>query len=457
LAQHDFMKNKTLVLYAFGAALGGFLFGFDTAVVNGALEFFRKYLQLEADSFMEGWVVGSALLGCVVGAIMIGRLGDKYGRRYMLRIMAFLILISAVGTGLATEINSFVAMRIIGGLGVGGASVLSPMYISEMAPAKVRGRLTVTFQLAIVIGILVAFFSDYLLINIGENNWRWMFIVEGIPALIFFLALFMVGRSPRWLVKNGKIEEAKNVITKVNWKADPNHIINEIKESLDEDVIEHLKYLFKKPYLRLVIVGILIGMFNQFTGINVVMYYSAKIFLAAGFSSESSILQTVIVGATNLVFTLIAMAVIDRLGRKKMLLLGALLMTAFLGLFAYLFLASIQGLGLLIMLVLFVGSFAFSQGAVVWVILSEMFPNNIRARATSIGSFSLWVFCFITTLLFPIVVGLFEHEDGTNNGIAYIFIFYAAMTLISFFFFRKYLYETKGKTLEELEKEMLKQ
>jgi MFS family permease len=237
------MKNKTLVLYAFGAALGGFLFGFDTAVVNGALEFFRKYLQLEADSFMEGWVVGSALLGCVVGAIMIGRLGDKYGRRYMLRIMAFLILISAVGTGLATEINSFVAMRIIGGLGVGGASVLSPMYISEMAPAKVRGRLTVTFQLAIVIGILVAFFSDYLLINIGENNWRWMFIVEGIPALIFFLALFMVGRSPRWLVKNGKIEEAKNVITKVNWKADPNHIINEIKESLDEDVIEHLKYL----------------------------------------------------------------------------------------------------------------------------------------------------------------------------------------------------------------------
>ena len=449
--------KKTLFLYAFGAALGGFLFGFDTAVVNGALEFFRKYLQLEADSFMEGWVVSSALLGCVVGAIMIGRLGDKYGRRYMLRVMAFLILISAVGTGLAAEINSFVAMRIIGGLGVGGASVLSPMYISEMAPAKVRGRLTVTFQLAIVIGILAAFFSDYLLINIGENNWRWMFIVEGIPALIFFLALLVVGRSPRWLVKNGKIEEAKNVITKVNLEADPNYIIREIKESLDEDVIEHLKYLFKKPYLRLVIIGILIGMFNQFTGINVVMYYSAKIFLAAGFSSESSILQTVIVGATNLVFTLIAMAVIDKLGRKKMLLLGALLMTAFLGLFAYLFLASIQGLGLLIMLVLFVGSFAFSQGAVVWVILSEMFPNNIRARATSIGSFSLWVFCFVTTLLFPIVLGLFEKEDGTNNGIAYIFIFYAVMTLISFFFFKKYLYETKGKTLEELEKVTLRQ
>lgn len=225
--------NRKLILYAIVAALGGLLFGFDTAVVNGALEFFREYLQLETDSFMEGWVVSSALLGCVVGAISIGRFGDKYGRRYMLRIMAFLILISAIGTGLAIDINSFIAMRVIGGLGVGGASVLSPMYISEIAPAKIRGRLTVTFQLAIVIGILVAFFSDYLLINIGENNWRWMFIVEGIPALIFFLYLYTVGRSPRWLVKNGKIEEATRVITNVNPTAEPDKTIKEIADSLD--------------------------------------------------------------------------------------------------------------------------------------------------------------------------------------------------------------------------------
>jgi len=448
--------NKKLIFYAFVAALGGLLFGFDTAVVNGALEFFRDYLQLEADSFMEGWAVSSALLGCAVGAITIGKFGDKYGRRFMLRIMALFIFISAIGTGLAIGINSFVAMRIIGGLGVGGASVLSPMYISEIAPAKVRGRLTVTFQLAIVIGILVAFFSDYLLINIGENNWRWMFIMEGIPALIFFLSLFAVGRSPRWLVKNKEIEEARGVIAKLNMNANPDKIINAISNSLNEDVIKHLKYLFRKPYMRLVIIGIIIGMFNQFTGINVVMYYSAKIFQAAGFSSESAILQTVIIGSTNLVFTIIAMNVIDKLGRKNMLLIGSLLMTTFLGFFSYFYISGTQGFILLIMLVLFVGSFSFSQGAVIWVILSEMFPNNIRARASSIGSFSLWVFCFLTTLFFPVAVGFFDGESGNGKGVGYIFAFYAVMTLISFFFFNKYLVETKGKSLEELEKDTLK-
>jgi len=448
--------KRTLFLYAFVAALGGLLFGFDTAVVNGALQFFRDYLQLEPDSFMEGWVVSSALLGCVIGAGFIGPFSDRYGRRNMLRVMALFILISAVGTGLATNVTNFVLMRILGGIGVGGASVLSPMYISEIAPARMRGRLAVTFQMAIVVGILTAFFSDYLLINTGENNWRWMFIAEGLPALFFFVALFFVGRSPRWLVSKDRVKEAREMIVRVNGEADADATIRDIRESLDADVISHLKYLFRKPYLKLVIMGILIGMFNQFTGINVVMYYSSKIFLAAGFSTESSVLQTVIIGATNLLFTILAMAVIDRLGRKKMLLTGALLMTLFLGLFSWLFLTGREGPVLLVMLVLFVASFAFSQGAVVWVILSEMFPNNIRARATSIGSLSLWVFCFLTTLFFPVVTGFFAGADGTGPGVGYIFAFYASMTLISYFFFRRYLFETKGRTLEELEKEALK-
>jgi len=447
--------NNRLILYVIVAALGGLLFGFDTAVVNGALEFFREYLQLESNSFMEGWVVSSALLGCVIGSITIGWFGDKYGRRYMLRVMAILILVSAVGTGLTFNLDSFIVMRLIGGIGIGGASVLSPMYISEITPAKHRGRLTVTFQLAIVIGILLAFFSDYLLINIGENNWRWMFIVEGIPAFIFFLSLFTVGRSPRWLVKNQRNEEAYAVISKVNPHADPELTINEIRESLNKDITQHIKFLFRKPYLRLVIIGIIIGMFNQFTGINVIMYYSSKIFISAGFSSESAILQTVIIGATNLVFTIIAMNVIDKLGRKKMLLIGALLITSFLALFAFFYISGLRGTVLLIILILFVGSFSFSQGAVIWVILSEMFPNNIRARATSIASFSLWVFCFLTTMLFPLVVGFFDGDSANGKGVGYIFGFYAAMTLISFFFFKKYLIETKGKTLEELEKETL--
>ncbi len=448
--------KRTLFLYSFVAALGGLLFGFDTAVVNGALQFFRDYLQLQPDSFMEGWVVSSALLGCVVGAGFIGPFGDRFGRRNMLRVMALFILLSAIGTGLATNVTFFVGMRILGGIGVGGASVLSPMYISEIAPAKVRGRLTITFQLAIVIGILLAFFSDYLLINTGKNNWRWMFIAEGLPALLFFISLFFVGRSPRWLVKNGRLAEARKMIMQVNPDADPEQTVREISDSLDAEVISHMKYLFRKPYLKLVVIGILIGMFNQFTGINVVMYYSSKIFLAAGFSTGSAVLQTVIIGGTNLLFTFLAMSVIDRLGRRKMLLTGAMLMTIFLALFAFFFISEMQGLVLLVMLVLFVAAFAFSQGAVVWVILSEMFPNNIRARATSIGSLSLWVFCFLTTLFFPVVVGFFSGPGGNGHGVGYIFAFYAVMTLISFFFFRKYLFETKGKTLEELEKESLK-
>ncbi len=447
--------RRTLILYAVVAALGGLLFGFDTAVVNGALQFFRDYLQLQPDSFMEGWVVASALLGCIVGAGFIGPFGDRYGRRNMLRVMALLILISAVGTGLATNVKFFVGMRILGGIGVGGASVLSPMYISEIAPAKMRGRLAVTFQLAIVVGILLAFFSDYLLIHTGENNWRWMFIVEGVPAAIFFFSLFFVARSPRWLVKNGNTEEARAVIASLNGEADPGQIVGEIRASLDADVISHMKYLFRKPYLRLVIIGMTIGMFSQFTGINVIMYYSSKIFLAAGFSTESSVLQTVIIGATNLLFTLLAMAVIDRLGRKKMLLAGSLLITLFLGLFAWFFLAGVEGVVLLILLVLFVASFAFSQGAVVWVLLSEMFPNNIRARANSLGSLSVWVFCFLTTLFFPLVVGLFAGPDGSGNGVGYILGFYALVTFGSFFFYKKYLFETRGKTLEELEKDAL--
>jgi len=442
------MKSK-LFLYSFITALGGLLFGFDTAVINGALPFFSKYFGL--DSGMQGFAVGSALLGCVVGAISIGRPGDKYGRRYMLIWMAVLMLISAIGSGVADDITTFIVFRIIGGLGVGGASVLSPMYISEIAPAAYRGRFTITFQLAIVLGILLAFFSDYLLIDIGENNWRWMFIAEGIPAITFFVLLFFVGRSPRWLVKNGNFDEALEVLRTVNPETDTKKLLKDIKDSIDTNVVEHFKYLFKKPYLKLVIIGIFVGMFNQFTGINVVMYYSSNIFITAGFSADSALAQSVMVGFTNLFFTIIAMFVIDKIGRKFMLLFGAVGMSLFLAVFAYIYLNQIEGYFLLIMLLGFVACFAFSQGAVIWVLLAEMFPNNIRARASSIGSFSLWTFNTITAFLFPVVANTFEG----NNGIGYIFIFYAAMTIISFFFYKKYLVETKGKSLEELEKNVL--
>ena len=443
--------GRRLYLYTFVAALGGLLFGFDTAVINGAIPFFSDYFQL--NDTLKGWSVSSALIGCVIGALFIGRPGDYFGRRTMLRFLALLFLISAIGTALATELWIFIFFRFIGGLAVGGASVLSPMYISEISPPKYRGRFTVTFQLAIVSGILVAFFTDYLLLNTGEYNWRWMFLSEGIPAIAFFILLFLVGKSPRWLVKNGEYEKAKLVIQQVDPGSLVEKTLEDIKQSINTEIISKSIYLFRKPFLRLILIGIAIGMFNQFTGINIIMYYATDIFRSAGFSTDSALGQTVIIGLTNLIFTLIAMRIIDQFGRKNLLLTGSLGMTFFLGLFSWAYLnGNFQGFYLLLFLVGFIAFFAFSQGAVIWVILAEMFPNNIRARGTSIGSFSHWFFNALTTFLFPVFAGNLTLGRGTG----YVFIFYTLATFFSFFFYKKYIIETKGKSLENLEKITLK-
>ncbi|WP_117879614.1 sugar porter family MFS transporter [Aureibaculum luteum] len=442
--------KKRIFFYTFVAALGGLLFGYDTAVINGALPFFTDYFQLT--NSMQGWAVSSALIGCIVGAFFIGRLGDKYGRRSMLRVMALFFLISAIGSGLADSLSIFVVYRFLGGIAIGGASVLSPMYITEIAPPKYRGRLTITFQLSIVLGILVAFYADYLLLDIGENNWRWMFASEAIPAFLFFGLLFFVGRSPRWLIAKGKLAEAREVIISVNNVADVESTFTEIKESINTDKVESGKILLQKPYFKLVIIGILIGMFNQFTGINIVMYYATDIFRTAGFSTESAIGQTVLIGITNLVFTLIAMQLIDKIGRKILLLIGSIGMALFLGIFSFFFLTGTMNFVLVICLIGFVAFFAASQGAVIWVLFSEMFPNNIRSRGVAIGTFSHWFFNGLTSFLFPIVAGAFTNGMGTG----YIFAFYAVATLTSYFFYKKYLIETKGKSLEQIEKELFK-
>ena len=439
--------KRILYLYSFVAALGGFLFGFDMSVIAGTIPFITEYFQL-SDTLL-GYAVSSALVGCVFGALFIGKPGDIYGRRTMLKAMGVLFLISAIGTGTANNLTVFIIFRFIGGLAVGGTSVLSPMYISEISPAKIRGRLVSITQLAIVTGALTAFFSNYLLVGLGDNNWRWMFLAEGIPALSFFILLFFVSNSPRWLVKMDRIDEARSVIQSINHDSDVEKIINNIIQSINKEIFEKSVVLFKKPYLRLVLIGIAVGMFNQFTGINIVFYYTPSIFKSAGFGNESALIQTVMVGATNLIFTLIGMSLIDKLGRKFLLILGSVGMPIFLGLFAVTFLTqNFDGYFALIYLLGFVAFFATSQGVVIWVILAEMFPNNIRARASAIGSFSHWFFNALTAFLFPIVSGAF--------GIGYIFAFYTIATIISLFFFIKFLVETKGKSLEELEKIVLR-
>ena len=443
--------KKNILVYTFVASLGGLLFGFDTAVINGAMPFFVKYFDLSKT--MQGWAVSSALLGCVFGALFAGKLSDAYGRRYMLRILAVLFFLSAIGTGLSFDFTMFIIARIIGGLAIGGASVISTVYISEIAPPNKRGMLAATFQLAIVVGILIAFSSDLLLVNTGEYNWRWMFLAGCIPAFIFFVLLFYVKRSPRWLVKKGYIDEAKEVLKEVVQAEDCDQTLADIRESIDNEIANKSIYLFKKPNLRLVLIGFAVGMFNQFTGINIIMYYTTDIFRSAGFTTDSAIAQTVMLGVTNLIFTLIAMSVIDKVGRKTLLLFGSLGMTLFLGLFGFGFITNlISGYGLLALLLGFVACFAASQGAVIWVLLSEMFPNNIRARGSSIGSFSHWMFNTIIAFIFPVIAGMFGSSFlEQKKGVGIMFIAFAVLTFISYFFFRMFLFETKGKSLEQLE------
>jgi len=441
--------KKYLYLNTFVATLGGLLFGFDTAVINGALPFMRDFFIFTEVS--EGLAMSSALIGCIFGALFVGRPGDKYGRKDVLKFLALLFLFSALGTGLANNLSVFIIFRFIGGLAVGGASVMSPMYISEIAPPAHRGRLVATSQLAIVLGVLIAFFSNYIIsiADVGDNNWRLMFLAEAIPAIAFFILLFFVSRSPRWLVEAGHIKEAEKVIRQVNPGEDAQQVLNDIIESIDQKAVKSMKVLFRKPYFKLIVIGFMVGMFNQFTGINIIMYYSSDIFVKAGFSTDSALLQTLIIGFTNLIFTLIAMIVIDKFGRKILLYIGAVGMTLFLALFAGAFITGNTGsYNLIIYLMGYIAFFAFSQGAVIWVILSEMFPNNIRARASSIGSFSHWMWNSIIAFMFPAV--------SSTLGTGPVFVFFAIATFVGLFFYIFVLVETKGKSLEELEKILLK-
>jgi sugar porter (SP) family MFS transporter len=365
--------------------------------------------------------------------------------------MAIFFLVSMLLTGLALNLAMFIIGRFIGGLAIGGASVVTPMYISEVAPPKLRGRLVATAQFAIVLGILVSFFSNYIIDTIGgagENKWRWMFLFGVIPSAIFLVLLFFIQRSPRWLVKVGKIEEARQSILRVNRNADPDALIKEIQESLNSEVMSHYSVMFHKPYLKLVLIGIGVGMFNQLSGINIVNYYSTDIFREAGFSGESAFLQTVLIGFVNLIFTIIGMSLIDKFGRKFLLYIGGFGMPVFLGLFSWAYISGhTSGPLLLISMVGFIAFFAASQGTVIWVILSEMFPTNIRARGSAIGSFSHWFFNSLNSWLFPIAVA--------SIGAGYAFMFFFVATVLSLIFYKYALVETKGKSLEELEKIML--
>lgn len=440
--------KRYLYFVTFVAALGSLLFGFETGVINGAISDVALYFNLTPA--WQGFAVSIALIGCVLGALFVGKPADLYGRRYMLRYMALFFLLSMLMTGFATEFWVFALGRFIGGLAVGGASVVTPAYISEVAPPKLRGRLVATAQLAIVLGILVSFFSNYIIdsLGAGDMKWRWMFLFGVIPSVVFLLLLFFIQRSPRWLVKNGKIDEAREALLRVNNIADPDILIKEIQDSLDSEVKVKFSVLFQKPYFKLVLIGIGVGMFNQLSGINIVNYYSTEIFKGAGLSRETAFYLTVLVGLTNLVFTVVGMSLIDKFGRKFLLYIGGIGMPIFLGLFAWTAITGNANITLILISMLgFIALFAVSQGTVIWVLLSEMFPTDIRAMGSAIGSFSHWFFNAIITFVFPIAL--------STIGGGYAFLFFSIATLLSLVFYRFALIETKGKSLEEIEKIVL--
>lgn len=440
-------RNTYVFTCALIAALGGLLFGFDTAVISGAEKSIQEMFGL--DGFWHGFTVAIALIGTIVGAMTAGKPADKFGRKKVLLVIAAIYGITALVTAMTSDWTIFVTFRFIGGIGVGASSVIGPMYIAEIAPAHLRGRLVGMFQLNVVSGILLAFFSNYLISSIVETeSWRWMLGVQAIPSSIFFFLLFYIPASPRLLVLKGKSVEALGLLKRLA-SLNPEKELKEIEESMIEDSNSGNANLFSKAYRFPVLLAILIAIFNQLSGINAIMYYAPRIFEMTGFGKDDALLQSVVIGATNFIFTLLAMTVIDKIGRKKLLLIGSTGMVLFLGLVAKtLFEGSTANILVVAYLVGFIACFAFSQGAVIWVFISEIFPNKIRAKGQALGSFTHWIMAAMVSWMFPAIA-----ESGANGGGVAFMIFSVAM-MVQLIVVFKFFPETKGKSLEQIQKEL---
>lgn len=444
---NSFLLRCTLI-----AALGGFLFGFETAVISGAEKTIQELWSLS--DFLLGFTVAASLIGTVIGSLIAGRPAQRYGRKKVLLVIAVLYLLSALGCSLTPTWILFIIFRMIGGIAVGASSVVGPMYISEIAPAAVRGRLTGMFQLNIVIGILVAFLTNFAFLQIGAGSWRWMVGVMVIPAGLFALLLRIIPESPRWLILNNRDEEAA-AIFKRTGEPDARSVINEEHALLHspKTIVQHApeENLFSGKFRKPILYAVLLAMFNQLSGINAILYYAPRIFEMAGFSHNASFLQPVYIGGANLIFTFLGMSIIDKVGRKTLLMTGAVGMIIFLGLTAFTFNTAGTGGGnpfVILYLVGFIACFAMSQGAVIWVFISEIFPNSVRSQGSSLGSFTHWIMAAIIAWTFPYFV------NKIPNGGHYAFIFFSIMMLISLIFIWRVMPETKGRTLEQIQKDL---
>jgi len=445
------------------AALGGLLFGYDWVVIGGAKPFFERFFDLTGNASASGFANSCALIGCLVGAVISGALSEKFGRKRPLIFAALLFAITSIGNGLAGSFTTFITWRILGGVAIGLASNLSPMYIAEVAPARVRGRLVAINQLTIVIGILLAQFINWFLVRhlpanasdefiigswYGQQGWRWMFALTAVPALLFFIGMFFVPESPRWLAKNGKPDKSRAVLDRIGGAGYADTAMSDIRATLvNETEKVDFRELLDPRLTGVLVLGVVLAVFQQWCGINVIFNYAEDIFRAAGYDISSVLMNIAWTGSVNLVFTFVALGVVDRGGRRPLMLFGAIGLALIYLVMGYCYHSGVQGLPTLLLVLAAIACYACSLAPMTWVILSEIYPNRIRGAAMSVSVFALWAACFVLTYTFPIL-----HKW---LGMAGTFWLYAAICAAGFIFTLLKLPETKGKTLEQLESELV--
>lgn len=445
------MKSSTfnlgyILLISLVAAFGGFLFGYDTAVVSGAIGFLKTHFQLSAD--LTGWAASSLLVGCMAGAIIGGPAGDRFGRKSCLIACGLLFALSSLVSALPQNLAQFAWARFAGGVAIGAASMLSPLYIAEIAPERIRGTLVALYQLAIVVGILVVFFVNLEIQRLGDEawnvntGWRWMFASLIAPSVLFSVFMMLVPESPRWLMKMGRRNEAQSILTRVGGPAAAERELQQIDEALRQEE-GRFSELFRPGYRRALMIGIMLAVFGQFSGINAIMYYAPEIFKAAGSGTDVAFQQTVTVGLVNLAFTFVAIWLVDRAGRRPLLIAGTAVQVVSLFLVGMMSQSQDSRALLLLSILAFVAAFAVAMGPIPWIINSEIFPTKLRGRAMSVAIFMLWLADFVVTQTFPML------QEGI--GQVKTFWVYAFCSLLSLLFVIYWVPETKGRTLEEIE------
>jgi len=455
-------NNKFILGITLVSAMGGLLFGYDWVVIGGAKPFYERFFELTGSPYLQGWAMSSALIGCLFGALLSGYFSDRYGRKLPLIMAAALFTIAAIGTGSVNQFTPFILFRLIGGIGIGLASAISPMYIAEISPAPMRGRLVSINQLTIVIGILAAQIVNYLIaekIPVGATNefilqswnsqqgWRWMFWAGTIPAMLFFILSFFIPESPRFLAKKGKWKEAGAILTRIGGPLYSSQEQKEIAESFKGcDSKFDWKILTSKNLRPVLVLGIVLAVFQQWCGINVIFNYAEEIFTSAGYSVGDMLFNIVITGTVNLVFTLLAMRMVDSWGRRKLMLLGSIGLAVIYFLLGSSYFFEVKGIAILVLVMVAIATYAMTLAPVTWVVLSEIFPNKIRGAAMSVATTALWIACFVLTYTFPILNKLLN-ASGT-------FWLYGFICFFGFLFILKNLPETKGKSLEEIEKQL---